>query len=46
MKKYRIHNGELWVLVSVYLTPSGFVAHWFGHNGAHWHEPLKVQLTR
>lgn len=43
--KYCIHNKELWVLVEVYISMSGFVAHWFSHSGGkHWHEPINVQF--
>lgn len=39
----RILNGELWVLVEVYIALGGFVAHWFSHHGVHSYETLKVR---
>lgn len=46
--KHQIFKGELWVLVEVYISGRGFVAHWFSHSGVHRYEDLKVvcKLTR
>jgi hypothetical protein len=42
--KHRILDGELWVLVEVYVAACGFVAHWFSHSGMHSYEPIEVKF--
>lgn len=41
--KYRIKDGRYEVLVRVYLSFGGFVAHWFSHCGKHTFEVLTVR---
>jgi len=42
--KYRVKNGELWVLVEVYIAPCGLVAHWFSHGGVNSYEPVNFHI--
>lgn len=41
--KHRVINGELQVLVEVYISGRGFVAHWIGDGGRHIYEDLVVR---